>query len=137
MKEKIIEILDISISAIQLVNDDDPIELYGFDSAADAIMKLINQEVEKRIAEIDKYGRLSIAVIKKKLWSMRFDEDDVKNETDNERKQYIYGYTEAINHMVEYLMDMASLCNCSRMTSSEKPNNSEQQMWRDIQENER
>ena len=125
MKEKIIEILDISISAIQLVNDDDPIELYGFDSAADAIMKLINQEVEKRIAEIDKYGRLSIAVIKKKLWSMRFDEDDVKNETDNERKQYIYGYTEAINHMVEYLMDMASLCNCSRMTSSEKPNNSQ------------
>ena len=86
---------------------------------------LFNQEVEKRIAEIDKYGRLSIAVIKKKLWSMRFDEDDVKNETDNERKQYIYGYTEAINHMVEYLMDMASLCNCSRMTSSEKPNNSQ------------
>ena len=118
MKEKILEILQ----EREYYN-----ELYRpfLPAIAEQFEPLINQEMEKRIAEIDKYGRLSIAVIKKKLWSMRFDEDDVKNETDNERKQYIYGYTEAINHMLEYLMDMASLCNRSRLTCSEKPNNSQ------------
>ena len=85
----------------------------------------INQEVEKRIKEIDQHGRIAASVIKKKLWSMRFNEEDVKKETDGRRKRFIYGYTEAINDISQWLTEMVDICRCSRLTCSEKPNNSQ------------
>ena len=132
MKEKIIEILDISISAIQLVNDDDPIELYGFDSAADAIMKLINQEVEKRIAErmpskielVKEYptGYAQLCLLFKwDFYKLSEFEKDILRQISDGNKKRVDVYEEVR----------------SRLTCSEKPNNSEQQMWRDIQERER
>ena len=132
MKEKIIEILDISISAIQLVNDDDPIELYGFDSAADAIMKLINQEVEKRIAErmpskielVKEYptGYAQLCLLFKwDFYKLSEFEKDILRQISDGNKKRVDVYEEVR----------------SRLTCSEKPNNSEQQMWRDIQEGER
>lgn len=78
---------------------------------------LINQEVEKRIAEIDQHGRIAVSVIKKKLWSMRFNEDDVRRETDGRRKRFIYGYTEAINDIAQWLMDTVSQNTRSRLVS--------------------
>ena len=89
------------------------------------IESLINQEVEKRIKEIDQHGRIAASVIKKKLWSMRFNEEDVKKETDGRRKRFIYGYTEAINDISQWLTEMVDICRRSCLTCSEKPNNSQ------------
>jgi enoyl-CoA hydratase/carnithine racemase len=80
----------------------------------------VNLEVEKRIAEIDQHGRIAVSVIKKKLWSMRFNEDDVKRETDGRRKRFIYGYTEAINDIAQWLTDTVSQNTRCRLTN---PNN--------------
>ena len=92
---------------------------------SEQLESIINQEVEKRIKEIDQHGRIAASVIKKKLWSMRFNEEDVKKETDGRRKRFIYGYTEAINDISQWLTEMVDICRRSRLTCSEKPNNSQ------------
>ena len=91
----------------------------------DMIEPLINQEVEKRIKEIDQHGRIAASVIKKKLWSMRFNEEDVKKETDGRRKRFIYGYTEAINDISQWLTEMVDICRRSRLTNPESSQKTE------------
>ena len=114
MKEKIRKILTVDHGVV-----------YGdFPGLIADLETLFNQEVEKRIKEIDQHGRIAASVIKKKLWSMRFNEEDVKKETDGRRKRFIYGYTEAINDISQWLTEMVDICRRSRLTCSEKPNNS-------------
>jgi hypothetical protein len=45
----------------------------------------------------------TIEIIKKKLHSMRYSKKDVQNETSLDAKQFIYGYTECINDLLEYI----------------------------------
>ena len=90
------------------------------DKIWDAVDKLFNQEVEKQIKEIDQHGRIAASVIKKKLWSMRFNEEDVKKETDGRRKRFIYGYTEAINDISQWLTEMVDICRRSRLTQKKE-----------------
>jgi hypothetical protein len=110
MKEKIFKILH--------NRDRMPGERFG--DIEGKIEEFFNQEVEKRMAEIDQHGRIAVSVIKKKLWSMRFNEDDVKRETDGRRKRFIYGYTEAINDIAQWLTDTVSQNTRCRLTN---PNN--------------
>ena len=51
MKEHIIHILQTDISAIQLCNDDDPIEIVGINTAADEIIKIADKMVSERMRE--------------------------------------------------------------------------------------
>jgi len=47
--------------------------------------------------------RDNISIIKKKLRSMRYSKKDVQSETSRDAKQFMYGYTECINDLLEYL----------------------------------
>jgi hypothetical protein len=51
------------------------------------------------------YKMNQIKIIKKKLRSMRFSEKEVKKETSQNAKYFIYGYTECINDILEYLTE--------------------------------
>jgi hypothetical protein len=44
-----------------------------------------------------------IEVIEEKVHSMRFSKKDVQKETSRDAKQFMYGYTECINDLLEYL----------------------------------
>lgn len=44
-----------------------------------------------------------ISVFKKKLHSMRYSKRDVQKETSRDAKQFMYGYTECINDLLEYI----------------------------------
>ena len=90
------------------------------------IEQLVNQEVERRIKEIDQHGRIAVSVIKKKLWSMRFNEEDVRKEADGRRKRFIYGYTEAINDISQWLTEMIVTCSRSRLTHQVTPQDTHQ-----------
>ena len=47
--------------------------------------------------------REHIEVIKKKLYSMRYSKKEVQKETSRDAKQFMYGYSECINDLLEYL----------------------------------
>jgi hypothetical protein len=44
-----------------------------------------------------------ISIFKKKLHSMRYSKKDVQKETSRDAKQFMYGYTECINDLLEYI----------------------------------
>jgi hypothetical protein len=44
-----------------------------------------------------------ISVIKKKLHSMRYSKKEVQKETSRDAKQFMYGYTECINDLLEWV----------------------------------
>ena len=46
-----------------------------------------------------------IEILKKKLQSMRYSKADVQDETSRDAKQFMYGYTECINDLLEYLIE--------------------------------
>jgi hypothetical protein len=57
-------------------------------------------------ADLQKVYKMNqIKIIKKKLRSMRFSEKEVKKETSQNAKYFIYGYTECINDILEYLTE--------------------------------
>lgn len=42
-------------------------------------------------------------VLRKKLWSMRYSEKEMKKEKSRHAREFMYGYTECINDLLEYL----------------------------------
>ena len=47
----------------------------------------------------------TIEILKKKLQSMQYSKADVQDETSRDAKQFMYGYTECINDLLEYLIE--------------------------------
>jgi hypothetical protein len=44
-------------------------------------------------------------ILKKKLWSMRYSQEEVQKETSENAKEFMYGYTECINDILMYIHD--------------------------------
>ena len=126
MKEKIIEILKSSLRTFAYIDpvtgesrsaQESAIPVDQFPKiAAEQLEPLINQEVEKRIKE---------RMPKPK---------EAKEKRDNRSGDYLnprsaMSFDSGFDYAYKWIL--------SCLTCSEKPNNSEQQMWRDIQEGER
>jgi len=47
----------------------------------------------------------AIRIIRKKIQSMRYSKKEVQKETSRDAKQFMHGYTECINDLLEYLHD--------------------------------
>jgi len=46
-----------------------------------------------------------VEILKKKLQSMRYSKKSIQEETSRDAKQFMYGYTECINDLLEYITE--------------------------------